>query len=559
MSEAKVDTAGDALRRRAHAVGGNLVAETLAALGTEVAFGVPGVHALAIWEGLRSTEIRAIGTRTELSAGFAADGYARSSGRPGVVLLSTGPGALNSLTAVMEAASSHVPLVLISSQIPSDLIGRGRGYLHELPDQLGAFATLVKGAWRASSIESVPGLLQRAFERALTPPSGPVFVEIPVDVLTAGAAQVSSTAVTGPSIRRPTAPRSHRLAAAELLTQAQAPVIWAGGGVIRSSARHAVRALAELLDAPVATTYMGKGVIDDAHPLAVGCGCDEAAFVELMTEADVVLCVGTELGAETTSQYALTFDGAVIHLDAEPTRIGVTYESLGLVGDARATLGALVEELGRRSDVRPGARRAAAVQRVEAVRSRIAEGLAAQGRSLERGLLSTLEGALGKDAIGCFDMTILGYWAAPHLRIEDGQQFLYPLGSGTLGYAWPAAIGASVAHPDRPVLAVVGDGGFQYAVAELGTAAQHGIDAKLLIVDDGGYGILREYQRDAFGETTAVELPGKDLVAVAAAYGVPARAATPSDLGEQLAWAFAQDGPAVVVLPALLTAAAPTP
>ena len=156
-------------------------------------------------------------------------------------------------------------------------------------------------------------------------------------------------------------------------------------------------------------------------------------------------------------------------------------------------------------------------------------------------------------------MTILGYWAAPHLRMQTGQQFLYPLGSGTLGYAWPAAIGASVAHPDRPVLAVVGDGGFQYAVAELGTAAQHGIDAKLLIVDDGGYGILREYQLDAFGETTAVELPGKDLVAVAAAYGVPVREATPDDLGEQLAWAFEQRGPAVVVLRALLTAAAPTP
>ncbi len=163
------------------------MAQTLAALGTEVAFGVPGVHALAIWEGLRSTEIRAIGTRTELCAGFAADGYARSSGRPGVVLLSTGPGALNSLTAVMEAASSHVPLVLISSQIPSELVGRGRGYLHELPDQLGAFQTLVKGAWRATSVESIPGMLQRAFELALTPPSGPVFVEIPVDLLTGDA------------------------------------------------------------------------------------------------------------------------------------------------------------------------------------------------------------------------------------------------------------------------------------------------------------------------------------------------------------------------------------
>ena len=327
------------LTRGLDRIGGQLVAQTLEALGTEVAFGVPGVHALAIWEGLRSTEIRAVGTRTELCAGFAADGYARSSGRPGVVLLSTGPGALNSLTAVMEAASSHVPLVLISSQIPSDLLGRGRGYLHELPDQLGAFATLVKGAWRATSIESVPGLLQRAFERALTPPSGPVFVEIPVDLLTGDADQVSPTAVAEPSVPRPTAPRSHLLAAAELLTQARSPVIWAGGGVIRANARHAVRALAELLDAPVATTYMGKGVIADDHPLAVGCGCDEAAFQELLAGADVVLCVGTELGAETTGQYALSFDGAVIQLDAEPARIGVDVRVAGArrrrPGDAR--------------------------------------------------------------------------------------------------------------------------------------------------------------------------------------------------------------------------------
>ena len=191
-----------------------------------------------------------------------------------------------------------------------------------------------------------------------------MFVEIPVDLLTGDAGQVSPTAVIGPSVRRPIAPRSHLLAAAELLARARSPVIWAGGGVIRSDARHAVLALAELLDAPVATTYMGKGAIADSHPLAVGCGCDEAAFIELMTEADVVLCVGTELGAETTSQYALSFNGAVIHLDAEPARIGVTYEALGLVGDARATLGALVEKLGERARHPSGPAPAAAVARV---------------------------------------------------------------------------------------------------------------------------------------------------------------------------------------------------
>ena len=166
-------------------IGGHLVAETLQALGAEVAFGVPGIHSLAIWEALRTSPITVYGNRTELCAGFAADGYARSTGRPAPLLLSTGPGALNSLTAVMEAASSHVPVIAISSQIPSELLGHGRGYLHELPDQLASFAPLVKHAERAESADAIPEVLARAWRIALTPPSGPVYVEIPVDLLTA--------------------------------------------------------------------------------------------------------------------------------------------------------------------------------------------------------------------------------------------------------------------------------------------------------------------------------------------------------------------------------------
>jgi acetolactate synthase I/II/III large subunit len=195
---------------------------------------------------------------------------------------------------------------------------------------------------------------------------------------------------------------------------------------------------------------------------------------------------------------------------------------------------------------------------VAATHERIRAGLQAQGRDLELGLLETIEQALAPDAVTVWDMTILGYWAAAHLRLTEGQDFLYPLGSGTLGYAWPATIGARIAHPDRPVLGVMGDGGLQYAIAELGTAAQHNIAAKLLVVDDGGYGILREYQRDQFGQTTSVELPGKDLEAIAAAYGVPVRTAGPDTLAEQLRWAFDAPGPAVVVLRQLIAAAQPT-
>jgi acetolactate synthase I/II/III large subunit len=534
-------------------IGGHLVAESLAALGAEVAFGVPGVHALPIWEGLRDGSLAVYATRTELAAGFAADGYARSSGRPAPLLLSTGPGALNSLTALMEAASAHVPVVAVSSQIPSHLIGRGRGYLHELADQPASFAPIVKDAARAHSIESIPGLLARAWRIALTPPSGPVYLEIPVDLLRAAAPGGPVTSLEA-MVERQCAPLEQVTTAATRLAHAKRPVIWAGGGVLRSAASGEVRELAELLQAPVATTYMGKGAIAADHPLAAGAGCDEAALQELLSDADVVLCVGTELGAETTAQYELRFGGQVIHLDAAPERIGVNYGALPLVGDAKLTLLALVAELSH--DHAPPDTDAEA--RVAGTHERIRSGLQGQGRQLELGLLETIEQVLPHDAITVWDMTILAYWAAPHLRLSGGQQFLYPMGSGTLGYAWPAAIGARVALPKRPVLGVMGDGGLQYTIAELGTAAQHGIAAKLLVVDDGGYGILREYQREAFGQTTSVELPGKNLEAIASAYGVPVRTATPADLGEQLRWAFDEPGPAVVVLRQLIVAAQPT-
>ena len=234
-------------------IGGHVVVECLEALGADTVFGLPGIHALAIWDGLRESRLRYLGFRTELNAGFAADGYARTSGRPAPLLLSTGPGALNSLTALMEASSAHVPVVAIASQIPRDLIGRGRGYLHELADQRASFAPLVKWTGRAEGAAEVPGLLAEAWRQALTPPSGPVFVEIPVDVLT-GEAQVEhvdeldGNAVAG---RAPEVEEAVRVIAA-----AARPVLWAGGGVGRAGAWPELADLADRIQAPVATSYM---------------------------------------------------------------------------------------------------------------------------------------------------------------------------------------------------------------------------------------------------------------------------------------------------------------
>jgi acetolactate synthase-1/2/3 large subunit len=539
-------------------IGGHVVVESLSALGADSVFGVPGIHALAIWEALRTNGgLRAYGTRTELCAGFAADGYARSSGRPGVLLLSTGPGALNSLTALMEAASSHVPVIAIASQIPRALMGRGRGFLHELPDQIGSFAPLVKRAARAETAEAIPELLAELWAHALTPPSGPVFLEIPVDVLAGETGVGPVSELTAEPPRHPARPESVA-AAAEVLSDAERPVIWAGGGVVRSGARAELLELAELLCCPVATTYMGKNAIPDDHPLAVGCGCDEGAFAELIGGADVVLCVGTELGAETTRQYELTFSGEVVQIDAAPERIGATYPALGVVGDAKLTLRALSQRLSE-NGTDGAARLETSKAAVSALRDRIREGLTAQGHDTELALLSTLEAAMPENAITVWDMTILGYWAAPHLRMRGTQQFLYPLGSGTLGYSWPATIGAAVAHPGQPVLGVVGDGGFQYALAELGTARQHGVKAKLLVVDDGGYGILRSYQNDVYGETVAVDLAQPGFAALAEAFGLPVREGAPEDLPGLLDWQFRVEGPAVAVVRGPIEVAGVTP
>jgi acetolactate synthase-1/2/3 large subunit len=533
--------------------GGHLVVESLEALGARAVFGLPGVHALPIWEALRTSEIRTYGFRTELNAGFAANGCAQVSGRPTPLLLSTGPGALNSLTALMEAASAHVPVVAISSQIPGELMGKGRGYLHELPDQLASFAPIVKWAATAKTAEQVPGLIAEAWRRAWTPPSGPTYVEVPTDILSTATALPKVAGLDGDPQRKPGPPPSALAEAARLLSSLPDPVIWAGGGVLRSGAWQVLAELADRLGAPVATTYMGKGAFPDDHPLAAGSACDDRGFQELLGQAGVVLCVGTELGAETTGQYSLRFSGRLVQIDADPSRIGATYPALGLVGDAQQVL----RELATIVTSRP--RDGRGETRARSVRDRTERGLEAQGRTLERQLLRTVRSALPRDAITAWDMTILGYWAGAHFPVLEPRTFLYPLGSGTLGSAWPAAIGAKAWLPDIPTLAVAGDGGFLYGLAELLSARQHGIAAKLLLIDDGGYGILREYQRDSYGEKFGVDLAQPDFEALIGACGLPVRTTTSERIEGDIAWALDVTGPAAIVLHERLASHLPTP
>lgn len=529
--------------RPASRIGGHIVAESLRALGAELVFGVPGVHALPMWEGLRSSGVCVLGLRHELDAAFAADARARVSGEATAVLVSTGPGAFLSLPAVMEAAMAFVPVVVVSSQIDAAAIGRGLGELHESPDQAASFAALVKATARARSPEEIPHLLGHVWRLATTPPPGPVYLEIPSDVLRAPAAEVEVGELDGSPSPVPLPPADELDRAAALLLAAERPLLVVGGGVVRSAAGAEALDLAIRLDAPIATTITGKGAIPERHPLALGSAWEEPAHRELVANSDVIVVVGSWLGYELRDAFD-AFAGSLVEIDAAPERIALNAPTVGLVGDARSVLRELLERIAPGRDAERGARRAAEA------RARIADRLTAARGDARAALtlLQTIETRLAAGKPASWDSTILAYAASAYLRADDPRSFLYPAGSSTLGYALPAAIGAAAALAGEPVLAVVGDGGLQYGLAELAVAREHRLPIVLLVVDDGGYGILRAYQDEQGFGHVGVDLENPDFVALAEAFGVPARRSSPARLSGDLDWAFSRGGPALLTL-----------
>lgn len=525
--------------------GGDLVVETLQGLGATTVFGLPGQHALGMFDALRRSSLTYIGLRIENNAGFAADAYGRITGEVAPLLLSTGPGALMSLAALQEAAAASAPVLAIGSQVPAAGLGGGRhGYLHELRDQQASFRDVVKSVHTARTASQIPSVIADAWRSALTAPHGPVWVEIPQDVLTAPTVLPVVTAVD--ATPEDVLPRPELTAvAAHLLAGAERPAIIAGGGVIRSDATGKLRALAERLNAPVVTTYGGKGAFPWKHPLSLRSWVEDRHTTDLLEDADVLLVVGSGLGELSSNYHTFAPRGRVIQIEADAGKLESNHPGIGIHADARIALSALLETAPERPDPEaPG--------RVRALLDRVHARIAAQDRTLEQSLLAAVRDALPDDSPGFWDMTILSYWAWAAFDARKPNTMHSAQGAGGLGYAFPAALGAAVADPTRPVLAVSGDGGAMYSIAELATARQYDLPVTWLIVDDGGYGILREYMTDAYGETTGTELARPDFVALAESFGVPALRTTPETLAADLTKSLAAAGPSVVVLPATL-------
>nr|WP_203659411.1 thiamine pyrophosphate-binding protein [Streptomyces sp. SID14446] len=531
--------------------GGDLVVETLSGLGATTVFGLPGQHALGMFDALRRSSLQYVGLRVENNAGFAADAYGRVTGEAAPLLLSTGPGALTSLAALQEARAASAPVLAISSQIPTAGLGGGRhGYLHELPDQQASFRGVVKSVHTVRTPSQIPSAIAAAWESALTAPHGPVWVEIPQDVLLAETSLPVVTAMD--ATPEDVVPRPELTAlAAHLLSTADRPAIIAGGGVVRADASGKLRLLAERLNAPVVTTFGGKGAFPWEHPLSLQSWLEDRHTTDFLENADVLLVVGSGLGELSSNYHTFKPRGRVIQIEADLGKLESNHPALGIHADARLALSALLETVEERPE-------ASAADRVTSVLAQVADRIAGQELTLEQDVLAAVRRALPATSPSFWDMTILAYWAWSAFDPRGTNTMHSAQGAGGLGYGFPAALGAAAADPSRPVLAVSGDGGALYSIAELATAKQYGLPVTWLIVDDGGYGILREYMTDAFGQATATELSRPDYVALAESFGVPGTLTSPETLEADLAEALAAPGPSVVVLPAVLRMFAPT-
>jgi acetolactate synthase-1/2/3 large subunit len=522
------------------ATGAQLLVRLLRDHDVEVCFGLPGVHNLALWEALRDSPIRLVGVRHEQAAAYAADGYARATGKLGVALTTTGPGAANTLGAVGEAWASRSPLLVVATDIPSALRRPGtyRGVLHETTDQAAMFAPVTKATHRALTADLVAPAAAAAVAEAVTDPTRPVYLEVATDLLGAEVPDIPRD----PPPPVPTANGALDDAAARLAA-AERPLLWVGGGA--RDARSAVTRLAERLGAPVLTTYGAAGVLPPTHPCLVGMPAHVAPAGALWDEADVVVAIGSDLDGVQTQNFAMPQPEALIAINLDGEDAGKNYRVDWLLeGDAARVTAALAERIPARNGIDGLA------DRLHEVRAQACGEL--DGRALR--FLDAMRFALPDDAIVVADMCIPGYWLAGFFTPAAPRRLQIPLGWGTLGYAFPAALGAGLAGTG-PAVAVAGDGGFLFACGELATMAQEQIPLTAVIVDDGGYGMLR-YDQDVSGaERYGVDLHTPDFAALAGAFGI--RAQTVDDLDDAFGEALAQH--VADPEPSLLVARTPEP
>jgi acetolactate synthase-1/2/3 large subunit len=499
---------------------GEVLVNLLESYGVDQVFGIPGVHTVELYRGLARSNIRHVTPRHEQGAGFMADGYARTSGKPGVCFIITGPGMTNITTAMGQAYADSIPMLVISSVQSRSQLGGGRGKLHELPNQSALVAGVAAFSHTLMSAAQLPGVLARAFALFQAGRPRPVHIEIPLDVLVENADALLGTSPV--SVARAGAAPSAVKQMSQRLAAAKRPLILAGGGAIAAAA--ALTRLAETLGAPVALTINAKGLLPAAHPLLIGSTQTLVATRALVAEADVVLAIGTEL-AET--DYDVTFaggfeiPGALLRIDIDPDQTVRNYPpELALVADAQIAAEALLAELQRL----PLAPRHSAwgAQRVARLWADLTPAWDAATRAQTRFLHTVLEELPNAVLVG--DSTQPVYSGNLTLNLDHPRRwFNAATGYGTLGYALPAAIGAWLGRGDgQPVVCLIGDGGLQFTLPELASAVEARTPIIVLLWNNQGYEEIKKYMLNRDIEPVGVDIYTPDFIGVATALGCAA-------------------------------------
>lgn len=526
--------------------GAHLMVKCLEKEGVDVIFGYPGSAICPFFDALADSAVRHILVRQEQNAGHSASGYARVSGRVGVCVATSGPGATNLITAIASAYMDSIPIVAITGQVRSDLLGRD---VFQEADITGAVEPFIKQAYLVKSVRELPRVFKEAFHIASTGRPGPVLIDVPVDIQSAAFEEEfhypEKVNIIGYKPKTQGNPLQIKRAA-ELLSQAKRPVLVAGGGVLMCRGEELLREFAEQVNIPVVSTMMGIGVLPSRHRLYYGMlgthGVKPAN--RAMNQADVLVIIGARVGDRVVAAPGQVSERSkIIHIDIDPAEIGKNLKTtVPLVCDARNALAALKEQIDFRCP--QGWIDALDNRRTEAQRQAELRHEPKEGFIDPRRFMRELSAIADDDAVLVADVGQNQIWSANHYEIKKGR-FLTSGGMGTMGYSLPAAQGAKIACPSRQVIAVCGDGSFQMQMMELATMVQHGINVKIVIMRNDRLGMVRELQDINFGgRHSGVFLDGSpDFIALAAAYGISGRRITSdSQIADAVKEMLAADG-----------------
>ena len=516
--------------------GGQAVAESLKAQGVDTIFGIISIHNLDLFDALfdQQDSLRFIGGRLELGCGFMADGYARATGKPGVLITSTGPGAADSVGAMGEAYFSGSPLLQVTTNVESDFIGQGRNTTHETKNQLGMFEAVTDWTAMIGEIEAIPDNLLEAFQRFQNRRPRPVELELPTDLL-GNRADVEIIGPRDAGIPQGNPARVEQ--ALQILLKAKRPAIIVGEEVQMLGGTDEIVRLAEALGAPVVTSDGAKGAFPEDHPLSLGQMLGRRIWGEnpvqdWLATCDAVVILGSIMPYRSTGGVQLKLPETVVHVLLDGDSIGKNYDvTVPIVANSQAVARQWLDAIGD-SDVGKGQ---SYLDEVASVKKDIHRKLQ-ETWSNELRVFETIREVTPRETVFSLDPTVPASRAARCLPIYGPRKYMHPHGWAGLGFAFPAGLGAKVGQPDSPVVCITGDGGFQYNFQELATAAQYDIHPVILMFNDNAWGVLKKYQQDRYGDRLfATDLVNPDFAKLFDSYGFGAtRVSTVAELGPAL-------------------------